>query len=732
MILVKNNDESFGFTFNNRIIGHLGNNSITSDSTALFELIKNSRDANASKVSIHFKDIGKQNAQIEVYDDGDGMSYEDVKEKWMVIGTDDRLRNNTTRKGKAVWGEMGIGRLSCQKLGKKTVMISIKNNRRTRIEFDWSRYEKSGTTEEVKFKPDTGSAGGMEKGVTLHLEKLNSRWNTKRIADFKKEISILISKDDIDDTDVLVKIDGGTAERVGKSYAKYHEHVVNNAPFKVRIKFDGESLDVETFTQVGQRGSWVEQPIHGDFDDMEVGPFKAEISHFPRAAGKEKGTTLENYIDKRIGTGTLEEFLRNNYGLYLYRDGAWMKPYGGSMDWLQLEAAARQETKKIGLKQIYGVIKMTKKENPKIKPAAHRESLQENKAYRDLKKIMSAVFSMLRDYMVAWKESENRQRREEMKPGLGEKGTEYTLKEFEKKMKKFVTKLPKDQRSSAQGLLRRYTEFSEMRNEEHEADIVGMGQMRDWEKNVATVGIAASYMARELTKPLQDNMNLVAEADGMMNEQEKKGWNNIDESMVKRSREMIETMKTNQTKMSHFMKFVDVLSQHIAQSVRNKKRATQVNVYECWKTVTDGFERKKIELGIEIWDTPDNHLTVKMDRIDLECILTHLYLNSIESLKKSKEKKKRIDFDYVYEGGSLKIKFSDNGIGIPKKKLKEIFEPFKFGHSEDNNEKHGHGLGLHIVKKIMEFYPNGTVEAVDRDTGAMFMLEFPGIKKVAT
>jgi len=174
------------------------------------------------------------------------------------------------------------------------------------------------------------------------------------------------------------------------------------------------------------------------------------------------------------------------------------------------------------------------------------------------------------------------------------------------------------------------------------------------------------------------------------------------------------------------------LSQHIAQSVRNKKRATQVNVYECWKTVTDGFERKKIELGIEIWDTPDNHLTVKMDRIDLECILTHLYLNSIESLKKSKEKKKRIDFDYVYEGGSLKIKFSDNGIGIPKKKLKEIFEPFKFGHSEDNNEKHGHGLGLHIVKKIMEFYPNGTVEAVDRDTGAMFMLEFPGIKKVAT
>ena len=98
MILVREEDGSFGFTFHNRIIGHLGYNSITSDSTALFELIKNSRDANASKVTIHFKGIGTQNAQIEVYDNGDGMSYEDVREKWMVIGTDDRVHNSTTRK----------------------------------------------------------------------------------------------------------------------------------------------------------------------------------------------------------------------------------------------------------------------------------------------------------------------------------------------------------------------------------------------------------------------------------------------------------------------------------------------------------------------------------------------------------------------------------------------------------------------------------------------------------
>ena len=100
-------------------------------------------------------------------------------------------------------------------------------------------------------------------------------------------------------------------------------------------------------------------------------------------------------------------------------------------------------------------------------------------------------------------------------------------------MKQFVAKLPKDQKPGAQRLLSGYTDFSHMRNEEHEAEIVGMGQIRDWEKNVATVGIAASYMAREVTKPLQDNMDLVAEADDMMKENAelwKNRWDNTCET----------------------------------------------------------------------------------------------------------------------------------------------------------------------------------------------------------
>ena len=146
--------------------------------------------------------------------------------------------------------------------------------------------------------------------------------------------------------------------------------------------------------------------------------------------------------------------------------------------------------------------------------------------------------------------------------------------------------------------------------------------------------------------------------------------------------------------------------------------------------VTDGFKDLKEELEIEIMEDTEP-LTVKMDTIDLESVLTHLYMNSIRSLERTKGRKRKIEFDYKYKEGGLTIKFSDNGIGIPGKKLEEVFEPFKFGHNEDDEEKHGHGLGLHIVKRIMERYNGGTAEAVPHSPGAMIILRFPDIKKVA-
>ncbi len=70
--------------------------------------------------------------------------------------------------------------------------------------------------------------------------------------------------------------------------------------------------------------------------------------------------------------------------------------------------------------------------------------------------------------------------------------------------------------------------------------------------------------------------------------------------------------------------------------------------------------------------------------------------------------------------GSVTISISDTGTGIPQDRLKDIFKPFY-----TTKEKTGTGLGLHIVKTLVE--QNGGKISVDSEVGegTKFTLKFP-------
>src|SRR5712691_8484126 len=70
------------FTVDAALLRELGERLVGKPHVALAELVKNSYDADANKCTIVFaKD------QIEVIDDGNGMTFEEFKNFWMRIGT---------------------------------------------------------------------------------------------------------------------------------------------------------------------------------------------------------------------------------------------------------------------------------------------------------------------------------------------------------------------------------------------------------------------------------------------------------------------------------------------------------------------------------------------------------------------------------------------------------------------------------------------------------------------
>ena len=728
--------ESLGFSFAGRTIDYFGSKAITSDTTAMFELVKNARDANARKVVIHFENTGTADGTVTISDDGDGMSIEDIREKWMVIGTYSREHDDKTRTGKPVWGEMGIGRMACQKLGANTMLTSIKDGQMTTMKFDWSLFDRHDiTVDKISFPAKTGTTSDAN-GTALKISGLKTEWTTEHVDDLEEELSVLISDDAFKDTEVVVTVDGSDEAVVGAESVQLRKNMTENAPFKLEAKFDGEYLSVKTLAQVGQRGEWVEQPVPYTFDNPDVGPFKLLLYHFPRAPGKNKNTTIENYYAMRMnGTAHLEAFLKSNHGVYLYRDGVWMKPYGGDNDWLSLEAGARQATDKIGIKQIYCQLHLSKKNNPGIHPASHRETLIENKAYADLKEITSGVFDVMRKFMKDWKKHDKKKEGKEM--GATDSGNlPRTISDMLRNIRRSNVDA-KTKRALVQSG-NKVSEYVDKLEEEYKSKVSGLGAVMEHERNLATLGIATSFMAREVTGPLENNMRLVEEGEDMRKRISTEEWR-LSEADQKRSQEMLDDMKNNQMRMLHFMKFVGTLTNHISQSIRWKKAARQVDVAKCWRTVTDGFLSRQNDLGIvathhhrsPTGNTLGEKLVVKIDKIDLECVLTNLYLNSIESLEKASGAKRNVEFTYYYANGSLLMEFTDSGQGIPADMLETVFEPLVSTRSTQKNDMHGHGLGLHIVREIARHYGNGTAEAVDTKQGARIRVRFNNVDKVA-
>ncbi|EHK2774915.1 ATP-binding protein [Vibrio vulnificus] len=138
---------SFAFKARARTIDHLGKGQIADAPTAVSELWKNSYDAYARDVALHLFD-GKIKCGA-IIDNGCGMTFEQLLESWMVIGTESKSRKRKLpeidRFGlpeRFTQGEKGIGRLSTAFLAPVTLLVTKKMNTDYSVALiDWRLFE---------------------------------------------------------------------------------------------------------------------------------------------------------------------------------------------------------------------------------------------------------------------------------------------------------------------------------------------------------------------------------------------------------------------------------------------------------------------------------------------------------------------------------------------------------------------------------------------------------------
>ena len=109
------------------------------------------------------------------------------------------------------------------------------------------------------------------------------------------------------------------------------------------------------------------------------------------------------------------------------------------------------------------------------------------------------------------------------------------------------------------------------------------------------------------------------------------------------------------------------------------------------------LESKNIQLNYSNLMDPDTRIIA--DPEQLKKVINNIIGNSIKYMDKAKGV---IDIRLLDEVDSIRVEIEDNGKGIAAKDLANIFERFYRTDASRNSTKGGSGIGLSIVKKIIE------------------------------
>lgn len=163
--------------FDPKTIEHLGVKMYSTLPPALAELISNAYDADAGSVRIEFLEQNGTPKAITIYDDGHGMSLEDIQLKFLVIGRNRRVDegdkpSKTYRR--LPTGKKGLGKLALFGLAKEITVDTTQNGLRNRFRLNWDDLLASSDT----YKPlvdITNRRVEKPNGTIIQLSELKRR-----------------------------------------------------------------------------------------------------------------------------------------------------------------------------------------------------------------------------------------------------------------------------------------------------------------------------------------------------------------------------------------------------------------------------------------------------------------------------------------------------------------------------------------------------------------------------
>ncbi|BAO56060.1 ATP-binding protein [Nonlabens marinus] len=388
----------------------IGKDLITDDNIAVLELVKNSFDAGSNEAKIIFRDVitelstkeyKKYNqSKIILRDTGSGMSEYDLINKWLNIAYSEK-KSKKEEFNRQLAGNKGVGRFSCDRLGKSLVIYTKKNDEPfLKLSIDWTEFEKVDDIEkniqDVDFELDKipieqyvkeTQLEKFEEGTTLFISNLREDWDLSKIQSLKRQLERFINPNqnfEAESFDVIIKADEFKKIERGLPESEKINGVVKNRIFnkldfkatyiKANISEDGKTIT----TVLRDRGNEIfTLKEHNPFDllkDIEVNIYY--LNPYSKA-----------YFKRQTGIRSVD------FGsIFLFINGFRIPPYGDQgNDWLGMELRKGQgHSRFLGTREVIGRIEINGVELDDEKEdffiISNRSGVDNNKHYEQLTK----------------------------------------------------------------------------------------------------------------------------------------------------------------------------------------------------------------------------------------------------------------------------------------------------------------------------------------------------------
>ena len=701
------------------LISRLGRELVSRKETALVELVKNAYDADSTSVDMVFEDADLRGGNLEIRDNGTGMTREGLIEGFMRLSSTVKVREPISpqfQRQRA--GRKGIGRFAVQRLGQRAVITTQtrSSSLALRVAIDWSRFEVGQDLSNIASRVEEVEKES-EEGTTLFIEGLRDRWTDAAVRRAYRYIGDLLQPFPLTARTVRGKADPG-----------FKVHVFRRVGDDIEVIADeeGQFLDYavaefEGVVDEGGRGYWsIDSRLFPDIVEPVL-PIGSDPNDPVETFVHLKSIRLRAYyyitqanLLPRSLNKNIRDFLNERGGIRVYRNGFRVLPYGEAKnDWLGLDLASARRVilPPFTNRNFYGFIELFDPQGNVFEETASREGLIEGTAFKELQDF---AFRVLRAAALRVASARNVKR---IASGRGDQIEHPPEERIRTAVRHLKEAAQTTEEAVAHGGMGRFLEGAEEINRgldemerERQALLDDIGMLRV----LAGLGIVISEFTHEIRQIVP---GAVADARYLATELETS-------SLREAAADLRENVQQFQTYASYFDQTV---RENVSRDLESQELGDVVQRFV--RVMRPAAKRRGTNLDQEV-EGADLH-TIPMHPSEWASVLFNFYSNAQKAIKRAR-RDGRISVRAGRSGYRVYIEFADNGDGIPAEYADRIFDSFfttstsSGGAFDSDEELQGSGLGLKIVRDIAESY-GGHVIIVDPPEGYVtcFRIEVP-------